>query len=47
MTQAYFDPSREDDTHALPDCEVFYADDLISEDGETTEAEALADAQDY
>ena len=72
MTQAYFDPEREDDPHALPDCEVFYADDLVSEDGETlapgwywwacfpgclpdgepsgpfdTEAEALADAQDY
>lgn len=23
MTQAYFDPSRECDPHALPDCEIF------------------------
>jgi hypothetical protein len=26
MTQAYSDPSRESDEHALPDIEVFYAD---------------------
>jgi hypothetical protein len=26
MTQAYSDPSREADPHALPDIEVFYAD---------------------
>ena len=25
MTQFYSDPEREDDPHALPDCEVFYA----------------------
>ena len=37
MTQAYFNPEREADPYALPDCEVFYR----------TEAEALADAQDY
>ena len=24
MTQHYFDPKREADPHALPDCEVFY-----------------------
>ncbi len=34
MTQAYFDPTRESDPHALPDCEVFYADDLTNEEGE-------------
>lgn len=34
MTQAYFDPAREEEPYALPDCEVFYADDLIGEDGE-------------
>lgn len=26
MTQAYFNPSRESETYALPDCEVFYFD---------------------
>ena len=26
MTQAYSDPSRENDEHALPDIEVFYMD---------------------
>ena len=25
MSQQYFDPKRESDPHALPDCEVFYA----------------------
>ena len=34
MTQQYFDPERADDPHALPDCEVFYADDLTDDDGE-------------
>lgn len=34
MTQVYFDPAREEDPFALPDCEVFYADDLIDENGE-------------
>ena len=24
MTQAYFNPERESDPYALPDCEVFY-----------------------
>ena len=24
MTQVYSDPTRTDDPHALPDCEVFY-----------------------
>lgn len=24
MTQTYFDPTRENDPHALPDCEVYY-----------------------
>lgn len=35
MTQAYFDPDREADPHALPDCEVFYVGDaeLIDDDG--------------
>lgn len=35
MTQFYSDSTREDDTYSLPDCEVFYADDLVSEEGET------------
>ena len=36
MTQAYSDPSRADDPHALPDVEVFYADagDLYLDDGQ-------------
>lgn len=41
MTQAYSDPSRESDPHALPDVEVFYRtaraivlDDWRHEDGE-------------
>ncbi len=38
MSQAYFDPSRESDPHALPDCEVFYAGDLINEEGEPMDA---------
>jgi hypothetical protein len=31
VTQAYFDPKRARDPHALPDCEVYYSDtaDLI------------------
>jgi len=34
--QVYFDPEREDDPHALPDCEVFYAQfaEMIDDDGE-------------
>ena len=70
MTQYYFDPKRAADPHALPDCEVFYAEDdnELGEmpagwywwacfpgclpDGDPfgpfeTEAEALADAQDF
>ena len=38
MTQAYFNPAREEEFGALPDCEVFYADDLVNEDGETLPA---------
>lgn len=38
MTQAYFNPKRESDPYSLPDCEVFYADDLIDEDGEPLDA---------
>lgn len=37
MTQAYFDPSRASDPHALPDCEVFWhdgSDDMLNDDGE-------------
>jgi hypothetical protein len=34
MTQAYFNPERAEDPYALPDCEVFYADDLEDENGE-------------
>lgn len=34
MTQFYFDPERESDPHALPDGEVFYADDLVDDEGE-------------
>ena len=26
--QFYSDPSREDDTYSLPDCEVFYVDEI-------------------
>lgn len=40
MTQAYSDPSRESDPHALPDVEVFHrtlaenvADDYLDDDG--------------
>ncbi len=33
MSQAYFDPRREAAEHSLPDCEIFYADDLIDDDG--------------
>ena len=25
MTQTYFDPKRESDPHALPDCEIFHS----------------------
>lgn len=36
MTQAYFDPEREDDPYSLPDCEVFYLDEneMQDENGE-------------
>ena len=35
MSQQYFDPKRESDPHALPDCEVFYADaGELGEDGD-------------
>ena len=34
MTQYYSDPSREKETYALPDVEVFWADDLTDEEGE-------------
>lgn len=76
MTQAYSDPTRETDPHALPDIEVFEATKADLSDGAwgdlrlepgwywwacfpgclpdgdpmgpfETEAEALADAQDY
>ena len=35
MTQVYSVPFRESDLHSLPDCEVFYVDDLDVEDDET------------
>ena len=35
MTQVYSVPSREEEPHSLPDCEVFYVDDLDVEDDET------------
>lgn len=38
MTQHYSDPDRETDPHALPDLEVFYADDLTDAEGEALEA---------
>ena len=28
MSQQYFDPKRESDPYALPDCEVFHLDDI-------------------
>ena len=38
--QAYFDPEREHDPYALPDCEVFYAaaGELQDDDGEPLDA---------
>jgi hypothetical protein len=38
VTQFYSDPSRESDPTALPNCEVFYADDLTDDEGEPLEA---------
>lgn len=32
MTQFYSDPSREDNPHALPDCEAFFMDDDLCAD---------------
>lgn len=35
--QTYFDDSRREDPHALPDCEVFYHDgsaDMVDEEGD-------------
>ena len=32
MSRYYSDPSREDDTHALPDVEVFYAPSRVAAD---------------
>ena len=31
MTQAYFNPERAQDAHALPDCEVFYRTETANE----------------
>lgn len=37
--QAYSDPSRESDPHALPDVEVFYTNGLANADGRYDECE--------
>jgi hypothetical protein len=36
--RAYSDPSRADETYSLPDIEIFYADDILDDDGETMPA---------
>lgn len=40
MTQAYSDPSRADDPYALPDVEVFYAEqgDIVDDEGDACPA---------
>jgi hypothetical protein len=38
MSQAYSNPDREDDPYALPDVEVFYADNITNEEGKPLEA---------
>lgn len=38
MSQFYTDPRRAPNPYSLPDAEVFYADDLIGEDGEPLDA---------
>lgn len=32
--RAYLDPAREDEGWTLPDLEIFWADDLVNDDGE-------------
>jgi hypothetical protein len=39
MTQTYFDPSRKDDIHILPNCEVYY----VSQD--EIDMESFSDAE--
>ena len=48
MTQTYFDPEREEDEYALPDCEVFYvsADEFISSDEDSVWHEMYEDELD-
>ena len=38
MSQAYFDLADANDPYTLPNCEVFYADDLVDDDGDTLPA---------
>ena len=46
MTQAYSDPSRENEPFALPDVEIFYLDgaEETDEDGEPFATVSVADA---
>lgn len=46
MTQAYFDRTREDDPHALPNLEIFYAEEGewgYDDNGERCEADDAAE----